>query len=436
MKKKWLISLLALGCACSCAFGLAGCGAQGEKGDKGEPGVGIEKVEYDKDGNLVITLTDGSTQTVAMPEKETGGEETTQEGTPGLHYQRIAGKDEYRVIGLGMAAELDIVIPSVYNGLPVTEISEKAFDTETYGTANYIASVIIPDSVTSIGDWAFIGCSSLKEVVIGNGVTSIGNSAFYNCDSLTEVVIPDSVTSIEDSAFRSCDGLTEVVIPDSVTSIGAWAFEDCSSLTSVVIGNGVTSIGNGVFEDCSSLKEVVIGNGVTSIGGSAFSDCSSLRYTVEGNLKYLGNEKNPYLYLAGVTSTDIQSITIHTNCRIIGDYAFSDCSSLTEAVIPDSVTSIGNSAFRGCNSLTEVVIGNGVTSIGEGAFASCSSLAEAVIGNGVISIGYRAFSNCSRLTSITFKGTVEEWHAIAKGYDWHYGVPATEAVCSDGKAGL
>ena len=276
-------------------------GEKGDQGEKGEPGVGIEKVEYDKDGNLVIIFTDGSKQTVAMPEKETGGEETTQEGTAGLHYMRIPGKNEYRVVSLGMAAELDIVIPSVYNGLPVTEIGEKAFHNEWY-----IASVIIPDSVT----W-------------------IGNYAFYNCSSLTEITIPDSVTGIR---------------------------------------------------------------------GSAFENCSSLQYTVEGNLKYLGNENNPYLYLAGVDFEDITSVTIDKNCKVIGDYAFYNCSSLTEVVIPDSVTSIGVDAFSDCSSLTEVVIGDSVTWIGNYAFYNCSSLAEIIIPDAVTSIGDDAFLNCTSLT--------------------------------------
>ena len=113
-------------------------------------------------------------------------------------------------------------------------------------------------------------------VVIPDSVTSIGDSAFWDCGSLTSVTIPDSVTSIGDSAFRGCSGLTSVTIPDSVTSIGDWAFYGCSSLTSVTIPDSVTSIGDSAFWNCSSLTSVTIPDSVTSIGNEAFKWCSKL----------------------------------------------------------------------------------------------------------------------------------------------------------------
>ena len=134
----------------------------------------------------------------------------------------------------------------------------------------------IPDSVTTIGYCAFIGCSSLTSVTIGDSVTTIGYSAFYDCGSLTSVTIPDSVTTIGIYTFYNCRSLTSVTIPDSVTSIENSVFYGCSSLTSVTIPDSVTTIGDEAFKDCRSLTSVTIPDSVTTIGGSAFYNCSSL----------------------------------------------------------------------------------------------------------------------------------------------------------------
>ena len=128
-----------------------------------------------------------------------------------------------------------------------------------------VESVVLSDSVTSIGSYAFCGCSSLRSVTIPDSVTSISKSVFYNCNSLTSIEIPDSVTSIGEDAFSYCSSLTSVTIPDSVTCIGEDAFSGCSSLTSIEIPDSVTSIGDGAFYDCSSLRSVTIPDSVTSM---------------------------------------------------------------------------------------------------------------------------------------------------------------------------
>ena len=136
-----------------------------------------------------------------------------------------------------------------------------------------IESYVIPSSVTSIGDWAFSGCSSLSKIVIPSSVTSIGNGAFSDCCSLSKIVIPSSVTSLGNRAFEDCSSLSNIVIPSSVTSIDYGAFSDCSSLSKIVIPSSVTSIGEMAFMDCDSLSEIVIPSSVTSIGDSAFYRC-------------------------------------------------------------------------------------------------------------------------------------------------------------------
>ena len=139
-----------------------------------------------------------------------------------------------------------------------------------------VKRVIIADGVTTIGDNAFNGCSSLTSVTIPNSVTTIGWRAFSGCSSLTSVTIPNSVTTIGGGAFGLCSSLTSVTIGNSVITIGDNAFNGCSSLTSVTIGNSVTTIGHEAFSDCTNLQKVYIGNSVKTIRTSAFNNCTSI----------------------------------------------------------------------------------------------------------------------------------------------------------------
>ena len=146
----------------------------------------------------------------------------------------------------------------------VTSIGDYAF----YGCSD-LTSVTIPNSVTNIGDYAFSFCYGLTLITILNSVTSIGDYAFQNCYKLTSIAIPNGVTRIGDYAF-SGSGLTSVIIPNSVTSIGNYAFYGCSGLTTITIPNSVTSIADHAFGNCSGLTSVTIPNSVTSIGRNAF----------------------------------------------------------------------------------------------------------------------------------------------------------------------
>ena len=163
---------------------------------------------------------------------------------------------------------------------------------------------IIPDSVTSIGDRAFKGCSSLQSVTIPDSVTSIGRSAFWGCKSLKSVTIPDSVTSIGDYAFSFCKSLQSVTIPDSVTSIGGGAFSFCKSLQSVTIPDSVTSIGGCAFYGCSSLLSVTISDSVTSIGRFAFGGCDPFQSIFISHKTYDKLKFNLQGYFSAIKFTD------------------------------------------------------------------------------------------------------------------------------------
>ena len=304
----------------------------------------------------------------------------------------------------------------------VTSIGNHAF-----AWCTSLEGVVIPDSVTTIDEWTFAWCTSLTSIEIPNSVTSIGYRAFYQCKSLTSVTMGNSVTTIGDYAFDS-SGITNIEIPNSVTSIDIAAFYQCKSLTSVTMGNSVTTIGNGAFADCTglisieipnsvtsighsaflnctSLTSITIPNGVTYIGNEVFNNCSSLQYNEYDNAYYLGSNNNPYCMLIKVKDTNITSINIHSNTKIIY-YAFSGCFSLTSVTIPNGVTSIGACAFWNCFDLTSIEIPDSVTSIDYGAFGYCRSLTSVTIGNSVTSIGEHAFYDCGSLTSIEIPDSV------------------------------
>ena len=178
--------------------------------------------------------------------------------------------------------------------------------------------ISIPNSVTSILDYAFRYCTGLTSVTIPNSVTSIGGAAFYSCTGLTSITIPNSVTSIGGWAFYSCTGLTSITIPNSVTSIGYYAFHNCTGLTSIEIPNSVTSILHYAFQYCTGLTSIEIPNSVTSIGSSAFYGC-----------------------------TGLTSVTIGNSVTSIGDYAFYNCRRLTSVTI-DVITppTLGENVFN------------------------------------------------------------------------------------------
>ena len=331
-----------------------------------------------------------------------------------------------------MAFAYDVKIDRIYYNLD-TENRTAIVTSDDNLYYSYSGNIIIPSSisyknetysVTSIGAMAFYRCSEVTSITIPNSVTSIGYYAFQGTSWLknlpdgcvyagsclyeykgkmpenTHIDIKEGTTQICPHAFEDCESLTSITIPNSVTSIGYYAFNGCSGLTSVTIGNSVTSIETSAFEGCSSLSSVTIGNSVTSIGENAFRNCSSLSsISIPNSVTSIGNH-------AFQSCSSLTSITISEGVTKIGPETFKDCKSLKSIEIPNSVTIIGSSAFEGCSSLTSITIPEGVTEIGGYAFSDCSSLASINIPNGVTTIKDGTFGYCSKLTSITIPNSV------------------------------
>ena len=290
------------------------------------------------------------------------------------------------------SALTEIVIPE-----GVTSIGSSAF----YNCTN-LTSVSLPSTLTSIGSSVFSGCSNLNSINYLGTIEqwcaiefsqASSNPAYYTHtlniqgEEITNLVIPGSVTSIGNYAFSSCSGLTEIIIPEGVTSIGNYAFSSCSGLTSVSLPSTLTSIGSFVFSGCSNLNSINYLGTIEQWCAIEFSQASS-------NPAY-------YTHTLNIQGEEITNLVIPGSVTSIGKYAFSGCSGLTSVSLPSSVTSIGKYAFSGCSGLTEIVIPEGVTSIEMYAFSGCSGLTSVSLPSSVTSIGSYAFSDCTSLANLT-----------------------------------
>ena len=323
-------------------------------------------------------------------------------------------------------------------------IIETASNTLITGCKN----TTIPNSVTSIGNYAFEYCSSLTSITIPNSVTSIGGEAFAYCTGLISITIPNSVMNIgagafygtawydnqpdglvyvgrvaytykgtmlantnitleegtlwiANGAFSGCTGLTTITIPNSVKNIGSYAFSQCSGLTSISMGNGVTIIGESAFYGCSSLISVTIPQSVTTIGSEAFEWCTNLRsviipnsvasigsYAFSGTAWY-NNQPDGLVYAGKVAYSYKGTMPANTNITL-----------------EEGTLGISGYAFFRCSGLTSISIPNSVKNIGKGTFNGCTGLTSISIPNSVTCIGDFTFNNCTGLTSITIPNSV------------------------------
>lgn len=320
-------------------------------------------------------------------------------------------------------------IPDMLGGYPVTDIGQRAFE-----GCSQLTEIIIPASVTNIVEGTyrslgsgyyyqpFAGCTSLVSVVVnGNVVTeysSSGQSPFADCVNLTNVV----TRSVPLNMFCRLPKLRNVTLLEGCTAIGYRAFEQCTNLTSMVIPSSVTQLIYNAFSGCSSLSTVVIHSEKLP---STYS-IKSGTYYVSGLDHVDPNDSRHCVFASsfGVNLTNAVS-------RSAASYLFAGCTNLKSVVLID-VPFIGGYTFSNCRSLEEIVLPESVTNIGERAFANCSSLERLVIPNGMAPVGSQAFDGCSALVDVSVPQSVCT-NGFARTFPSSY-LSLTNAVVSDGAA--
>ena len=285
-----------------------------------------------------------------------------------------------------------------------------------------LSLVNIGSGLNSIGVGSFSNCKSIASIRVDSANKTYDSR--NDCNAIIETksnqlivgckntVIPNSVTSIGDYAFYCCTGLTLLTLPNSVTSIGYSAFSDCSGLTSLTIPNSVTTIHNNAFFRCISLKNLEIPNKVSFLGEGAFSGCNGLVSIIVSSANPTYDSRDNCNAIIETSNNTIivgcNSTVIPNSVTSIGDYAFNNLLGLSSLMIPNNVTRIGESAFSYCSDLASLSIPNSVTSIGEFAFSYCFGLTTVTIPNCITSVNSYVFTNCTGLTSVTIPKNVTE----------------------------
>lgn len=323
-----------------------------------------------------------------------------------------------------------------------------------------LKSVILPEKLTEIGDYAFYHCTGVSGLELSGDMKKIGNYTFAECSELTEMVLPVSIESIGSYSFKDCIGLQYISIPPKVTSIGGYTFSGCTALAGLTLPNGLTTIDTYAFQNCSSLTSITVPDSVQTIGAAAFSGCSGLQsmtlpfvgntvnqttassktvfgfifgsksyvggdavkqnysgsgvtYYIPTSLKHVTITGGNLLYGSFYGCSGLTRLTLPDTLTEVGKYAFYQCSGLKELVLPDSVIGIGTYAFAGCSGLRELKLPSKVSKIESYLFSGCTSLEEIQIPDGVTEIGTYAFQNCKGITGMTIPNSVQTIGAAA-----------------------
>ncbi len=341
--------------------------------------------------------------------------------------------------GIGGTVDIPSTVTNGGKTYTVIAIGESVFKGDTFTGSTVPTSVTIPNTVTSIGNYAFQYCTSLTSITIPNSVTTIGEYAFQKC-SFTSITIPNTVTSIGECAFYNCTGLTSVTIPGSVNGIENSAFYGCTGLTTLTISEGVQTIIATAFGECAALTSVFIPKSITSLSEDAFADDKgqngiTFKDADGSTVLSVGVDLKGYTY----TGSNKVLTRIDPAVQTIGDFTYRlslDSTEKTATVIgytgtggnveiPGTVTysgteytviAIGNAAFSNKTGLTTVTVPSSVTEIGDYAFSGCTGLTTVTFeeGSAITKIGSNAFYGCTALGSITIPGTADTEITIGK----------------------
>ncbi len=259
--------------------------------------------------------------------------------------------------------------------------------------ATYCDTIILPESVDSIGYQAFGSNHELKYVKMPSSLTYIGQGAFYHCEQLSSIRIPEGVSVLPINAFVYCQKLADVVLPSTLDTIQSSAFSQCLALPHITLPSGVKFLDDNAFWGCSALQDINFPEGLKSVGKSAFRDCSSLlSITLPEGVTSI----REYTF---ANCSALRKVNLPNSVRTIEGSAFQNCS-LDTLVLPSELNLIGNGAFFNQKKLTEVVIPDEVRQIKSNAFAGCSGLSKVVFGKKTAMIDAEAFKNDSLITEI------------------------------------
>ena len=296
---------------------------------------------------------------------------------------------EATLINAGWEISGDVVIPSTYEGYPVTAIAAYAFSEECY-----IQSVTIPHTVTSIHREAFM-CTELEAFYVDK------NNPVYSADSRGVLYNKDQTVLVR-APLKLSGSYT---VPDGVATIEEYAFYLSFNLTEVILPEGLAHIGQRAFAACNKLSTPCLPESVFDISLYAFSGCSQFNYNTFDNANYLGTAENPYHVLVEVTDESITSAQAHPNTKVIAGAAFRHCNALTQITIPEGVCSLGIWSFNGCSALTQLQLPSTLVFIGANAFEE-SGLTQITVPEGVGSIETKTFWDCTDLRTVVLPESI------------------------------